>query len=76
MGKLRTFRLDFSRPGKVQITVPGAEDNTDSQALAKLTEALGKKLGKIEERHIGRWEGGVHTHADGTTHRHHHGHSH
>ena len=67
---LRTFKLDFSKPGNVKITVPGAKDNGDSQALAGLTKALGEKLGEITERHIGTWEGDTHHHRDDHKHLH------
>lgn len=65
------IKIDFTPDGKAIIRLPeGKTQQADANKAADLTDKLAKSLGKVTERHIGGWKGGVHTHEDGHTHSH------
>lgn len=66
-----TFTVEFDELGQAIIKLPeGRTQQVDAAKVADLTDKLSKALGTVKERHVGRYENGVHTHADGTTHIH------
>lgn len=76
MKHMRTFKITFDDRGRAEIRVKGAKGNRDSRALESITEQLANALGDVEERHIGEWKGGVHTHDGGKTYHSHGDHQH
>lgn len=66
-----TIEVTADENGNVVIRLPeGRTQQVDAAKVADLTDKLSKALGTVKERHVGRYENGVHTHADGTTHIH------
>jgi len=70
----RTVQFTISVDDAAQATIKlpeGGGQQRDANTIASLTENIGKALGKITERHIGKMVDGVHVHEDGTIHHHH-----
>jgi hypothetical protein len=71
MGQV-SFTVEFNDDGTAIIRLPeGKTQQVDASKVADLTEKLGKALGPIKERHIGRMDHGVHVHDDGQIHQDH-----
>lgn len=69
------FTIAVGSDGKATIRIPeGKEQARNADAAASLTLQIAKALGRVTERHVGRYENGVHVHDDGTTHTHEGGH--
>ena len=64
-----TFTVEINDDGDAILRLPeGRGQQADAASVAKLTEDLAAKLGKVKERHIG----GHHHHHHGDNHHHHH----
>lgn len=65
------FTISVGTDGEATIRIPEGKDRARvADQAASLTKRIAEAMGTITERHVGRYEGGVHIHDDGTTHTH------